>query len=445
MTRLKSKLLGLNANKAVPTKIFSPANCEELRIPFRTDKVAKVVGRLASIPPPLPNKKVEVENGDTTAPVDPQIISGVLVQNENQLLLMAPEDLKEYAGLTTTTIVCRQHLTLSAAGVDLIRWALEGTFGAISESTITDEAIDGKQEVNGNGIHKHEESEEEVERTSKAFKVMDCVNVNVRQGGRIEVEWEGNMMNDGIADAVLAVLFTVESSPAAVRRELSLVLLFVHPTRSKSSLALTTRLHRRRQKPFGSKARLSSSSPFPSFYNQRIMTNIPPSESSRSHSHSHTPESENHHDTLSHRFKPPTANPHKSQDPSVRLQRLFMFLESQFGETAVAPIPYPRNSTSLLPMSATPPAKSSTDGPYSVAASPYFGGEGVELSVDDKVELKRLHNLGIPVPGVEIRFDKYVARVWLEDLDVECASAALKMRIKAVVERGVETVSGLWA
>jgi cleavage and polyadenylation specificity factor subunit 3 len=68
-----------------------------------------------------------------------------------------------------------------------------------------------------------------------------------------------------------------------------------------------------------------------------------------------------------------------------------------------------------------------------------------ELSAEDKAELKRLHNLGIPVPGIEIRFDKYVAKVWLEDLDVECGSNALRARVKAVVERGVETVSGLWS
>jgi cleavage and polyadenylation specificity factor subunit 3 len=68
-----------------------------------------------------------------------------------------------------------------------------------------------------------------------------------------------------------------------------------------------------------------------------------------------------------------------------------------------------------------------------------------EISAEDKAELKRLHNLGIPVPGIEIRFDKYVAKVWLEDLEVECQSAALKARVKAVVERAVETVSGLWA
>ena len=216
MTRLKSKLLSFNAQKAVPVKIYSPANCEELRIPFKTDKIAKVVGKLASIPPPLPLKKSEDED-EGEEPQEEQYITGVLIQNDFKISLMAPEDLKEYAGLTTTTIVCRQHLTLSAAGVELIRWALEGTFGAIKELKITDSAINGK-EVNGNGSHTHEDADEEVQRSNMAFIVMDCVTVHCRAGGRVEVEWEGNMINDGIADAVLAVLFTVESSPAAVRR-----------------------------------------------------------------------------------------------------------------------------------------------------------------------------------------------------------------------------------
>jgi cleavage and polyadenylation specificity factor subunit 3 len=217
MTRLKSKLLSFNAQKAVPTKIFSPANCEELRIPFKTDKVAKVVGKLASIAPPLP-RSLNTDGEEAEAVYEEvEMISGVLIQNDFKISLMAPEDLKEYAGLTTTTILCRQHITLSAAGIDLIRWALEGTFGAIKESKITDTNIDGKEsKTNGNGVH--DAADEEVSRTQIKFTVMDCVAVLVKNGGRVEVEWEGNVINDGIADAVLAVLFTVESSPAAVKR-----------------------------------------------------------------------------------------------------------------------------------------------------------------------------------------------------------------------------------
>ncbi|KAL1598257.1 endoribonuclease ysh1 [Nothophoma quercina] len=369
MTRLKSKLLGFNAHKTVPTKIYSPANCEELRIPFKTDKIAKVVGSLASIQPPLPRSvKAPGEDGETEQTSEendnPALISGVLIQNDFKISLMAPEDLKEYAGLTTTTIVCRQHLTLSAAGTELIRWALEGTFGAIKEATITDDAVNGK-ETNGTGMK--DEADEDISRTSTQFTVMDCVSVLVQPGGRVEVSWEGNVVNDGIADAVLAVLFTVESSPAAVRQ------------------------------------------------------------SSRQHSHSHA-----------HPEKPrePKHHPHATSDPSTRLARLLLFLEAQFGEDAVSPIPYPRSSL-LNPSHPSYAANGTngTDGTESAAD---------EISAEDKAELKRLHNLGVPVPGVEIKFDRFLAKVWLEDLDVECSNNALRARVKAVVERGVETVSGLW-
>lgn len=369
MMRLKSKLLSLNADKSVPAKIFSPANCEELRIPFKADKVAKVVGKLAQIPPPLPYRGKDLphdhdkkENGDEV-----KLITGVLVQNDFKMSLMAPEDLREYAGLTTTTIICRQHLTLSAAGIDLIRWALEGTFGALNEISIKDEAVDGKVQRNGNGIHKYEEADEEISRSTIAFRVMDCVTIHCRRGGEVEVEWEGNMINDGIADAVLAVLFTVESSPAAVRQ------------------------------------------------------------SSRSHSHSPPPQSPS---SLPTRYKNP--HPHSTADAATRFSRLCMFLEAQFGPN-ISPLTHPRSSQ---------PAEPSTTfaDKFTVAALP----DAEKYTPEEQAELKRLHNMGIPVPGVEIRFDTHIARVWLEDLDVECKSSVLRDRVRAVVERAVETVSGLW-
>ncbi|ORY13432.1 beta-lactamase-like protein [Clohesyomyces aquaticus] len=393
MIRLKSKLLGFNAHKSVPVKIYSPANCEELRIPFKTDKIAKVVGKLASIAPPLPYKRAEDgstidddDDDDEAKSHEPVLLPGVLIQNDFKISLMSPEDLKEYAGLTTTSIMCRQSLTLSAAGVDLIRWALEGTFGAIHELTVTDAAINGKEKAvngNGNGAHKHEDADEEIERSKTAFQVMDCVTVKCGVGGNIEVEWEGNMINDGIADAVLAVLFTVESSPAAVRQ------------------------------------------------------------SSRTHSHTHSNSTSP--TTLTHRPAPSTPSPFKTLDPSTRLSRLFLFLEAQFGSDSLTPIPYPRSSPSLPPslsVTALPPSSTNPQ-PFSVATGP--STSGIEFSPEDKAELKRLHALGIPVPGIEVRFDKYVARVWLEDLEVECASRPLRDRVKAVVERSCETVAGLWA
>ena len=211
MMRLKSKLLSLNNDKAIKTKIFSPANTEELRIPFKVDKTARVVGQLAQVPPP---QSSDLEKD--------RVITGVLVQNDFKMSLMAPEDLTEYAGLTTTTIMCKQRITLSAAGIDLIRWALEGTFGAIEEmSPRKMPSSNGASQVNGNGVFDEEEmADEEMDHSPLAvsYLVMGCVIVRYENSGQVEVEWEGNILNDGIADAVLAVLFTVESSPAAVKR-----------------------------------------------------------------------------------------------------------------------------------------------------------------------------------------------------------------------------------
>jgi cleavage and polyadenylation specificity factor subunit 3 len=205
MMRLKSKLLSLNAQKTIATKVFTPANCSELRIPFRKDKFAKVVGKLAEMAPPS-----EQDDG--------QLMAGVLVQNGFDLSLMAPDDLREYAGLTTTTIMCKQHLTLSSASMDLIRWALEGTFGAIEQvgSTVKQEL---KKATNGDA--KEEAADEEILMEEKqTYLVMGCVTLHYHPRTReIELEWEGNMMNDGVADAVMAVLLTVESSPASVKRK----------------------------------------------------------------------------------------------------------------------------------------------------------------------------------------------------------------------------------
>lgn len=207
MMRLKSKLLSLNAEKTVKVKVYTPANCEEVRIPFKKDKIAKVVGKLAQVAPPS-----EQDDG--------QLMAGVLVQNGFNLSLMAPDDLREYAGLATTTITCKQHITLSSASMDLIKWALEGTFGAIEAIGDTSKTS-VKEETNGEEQKiKEETADEEIPmENTQSYLVMDCVVI--RYNGRtreVELEWEGNMMNDGVADAVMAVLLTVESSPASVKR-----------------------------------------------------------------------------------------------------------------------------------------------------------------------------------------------------------------------------------
>jgi cleavage and polyadenylation specificity factor subunit 3 len=44
-------------------------------------------------------------------------------------------------------------------------------------------------------------------------------------------------------------------------------------------------------------------------------------------------------------------------------------------------------------------------------------------------------------PGVKITIDSLVAKVYFDTLEVECKNESLRMRVKAVVERAVETVA----
>ena len=374
MTRLMSKLLSLNSDKTIKTQVYTPANTEELRIPFRAEKTAKVVGRLAQIPPP--------KHHDTDKE---QLISGVLVQNDFKLSLMAPDDLREYAGLSTTTIMCKQRITLSAAGISLIKWALEGTFGSIEEvGPEAKGASNGGPESNGNGIgHDGEAADEEIQRQlrSTTFLVMGCVRVHYQSSGEVMVEWEGNTLNDGIADAVMAVLFTVETSPAAVKRKVGLFPLTIVLTRCRE-------------------------------------------ESSKLHSHDHSQ---------------PRRNPHADITPEERFDRLCMFLEAQFGPS-LTPILKPKLSSAAIKTQ-----DSRTDG-SKVKKEPADETMGIEeLDELEAAEVQRLHDIGIPVPGVEIKVEKYVARVWLENLDVESTSQVFAARVKAVVDRAVETVAPLWS
>lgn len=104
-----------------------------------------------------------------------------------------------------------------------------------------------------------------------------------------------------------------------------------------------------------------------------------------------------------------------------------MFLEAQFGNQ-IAPITHPKLA---------PKPETDEDGIKSEPSDDYL--EDLEAE-----EMERLHSMGIPVPGVEIRVDKHIAKVWLETLEVECGYAVLRDRVKVVVERAVETVAPLW-
>lgn len=117
-----------------------------------------------------------------------------------------------------------------------------------------------------------------------------------------------------------------------------------------------------------------------------------------------------------------------------------MILEAQFGSN-ITPITKPRlvSGKQFKPMKSESNANGIKHEPSDDET------DEDELAEREEAELERLYGVGIPVPGVEIRVDKFVARVWLEMLDVECASTVFGARVKAVVDRAAETVAPLWS
>lgn len=125
-----------------------------------------------------------------------------------------------------------------------------------------------------------------------------------------------------------------------------------------------------------------------------------------------------------------------------------MILEAQFGSNIV-PMEHPRLPSDQLANGLKDDRSTHTIKPDPDAAE-HTPIEGKEDDDDartaelEAAELSRLRALGIPFPGVEIKVDKHIARVWLEDLEVECANPVMRDRVRVVVERAVETVAGMW-
>lgn len=109
---------------------------------------------------------------------------------------MSAEDLNELGGLITTVVTQRQVVPFSA-GIGLLKWHLEMMFGEVTETEMNDG--------------------EDVEGT--VVRVCDTIDVKRynTNPNQVTLEWIGNAMNDMVADSVLAVVLSIDSSPASVK------------------------------------------------------------------------------------------------------------------------------------------------------------------------------------------------------------------------------------
>ncbi|KAI0330167.1 mRNA 3'-end-processing protein YSH1 [Cubamyces sp. BRFM 1775] len=173
MGRLKAAMQDRYKSRDEEIKIHTPRNLETLELTFRSERVAKAIGTLAS-KPPQPN----------------DVISGLLVAKDYSYTLLDPRDLRDFAGLTTCVVTQRQKVALGV-GWDLVRWHLEGMFGQIEEGVDKDGVL--------------------------TMRVMGAVDVKHTQEHELTLEWDSSASNDMIADSTLALIAGIDKSPASVK------------------------------------------------------------------------------------------------------------------------------------------------------------------------------------------------------------------------------------
>ncbi|KAG0229855.1 Cleavage and polyadenylation specificity factor subunit 3 [Actinomortierella wolfii] len=174
MGRLKSALMSKYHERDETIHIYTPRNAETVKLYFRGEKLAKIIGHMAS-----------------TFPEENKIVSGVLVVKDFQYTIMDTSDLEEFVGLQTTSVVQRQMVPYHAS-FSLLKYHLQQMFGKLVEL-------------------ERDESKRE------AVRVFDTVDVKEYTANQVLLEWTGNSVNDMVADSVLAVILNIESSPASVK------------------------------------------------------------------------------------------------------------------------------------------------------------------------------------------------------------------------------------
>ncbi|WWC60144.1 endoribonuclease YSH1 [Kwoniella dejecticola CBS 10117] len=173
MGRLRAALRDTYATRGQEINIHTPRNCEPLVLTFRQERVVKAIGSLAA-----------------DRPVHGTPLKGLLVSKDFSYTLLDPKDLKDFTGLSTSSLVQKQAIPI---GVDwsVIRWHLEGMYGEVEESAD--------------------------EEGRACFTVMNAVKVVQLSEMVVEMQWSSDTSNDMIADSALAVLLGIDGSPATVK------------------------------------------------------------------------------------------------------------------------------------------------------------------------------------------------------------------------------------
>ena len=172
MSRLKAAIIRDFEDKGISNiQVYNPKNCQSVELHFRGEKMAKVIGSLASGKP---------EHG--------KMVSGILLKRGFNYHIMAPSDLQNYTDLSTSSISQRQIVGFHSSFA-LLHAGLQQLCGKVEQIIFL-----GKP----------------------ALRLFNGHVTVYQDRGAVIMEWLSNPMSDMFADSVLVVVLEVEANPSQV-------------------------------------------------------------------------------------------------------------------------------------------------------------------------------------------------------------------------------------
>jgi cleavage and polyadenylation specificity factor subunit 3 len=135
MGRLRAALQSRYKEREEDVKIHTPRNLDTLNLSFRGERVAKVSAPSTYSIPIFPLTNVHLQAIGSLASHPPptnSALSGLLVSKDYSYTLLNPSDLRDFTGLSTSSILQRMKLAIGV-GWELVRWHLEGMYGSIED------------------------------------------------------------------------------------------------------------------------------------------------------------------------------------------------------------------------------------------------------------------------------------------------------------------------
>ncbi|KAK2174225.1 hypothetical protein NP493_817g02008 [Ridgeia piscesae] len=165
MSRLKAALIReYEDDPEYNIDVYNPRNTQAVEFYFRGEKMAKVVGKLAS-----------------HKPKQDSIVSGILIKRNFNYHILSPSDLPNYTDLAMSTVTQRQSI------------AYTGTFQLLQYY-----------------LHQLSADVEMVEHATKQSMIVFKAITVTHDPKMVTLEWTANPVNDMYADAVLTVVLKAE-------------------------------------------------------------------------------------------------------------------------------------------------------------------------------------------------------------------------------------------